>query len=149
MIIDWFRNLIPNNNNSDEDMVKLALILLLEMMLVGKDDRNGILYLALELVDDLDVFNKFPWGLFIYARTFNSLASCLVGRDDKLKYKFKEGVDALAKLKVERYSVYPVYASIHWRTIHGILITIQRHLLLKYLKKAFHIKEMSMSLFMS
>ncbi|KAK3228733.1 hypothetical protein Dsin_000614 [Dipteronia sinensis] len=45
---------------------------------------------------------KFPWGSFIYARTFNSLASCLVGRDDK----FKEGVDAPAKRKVERYNVY-------------------------------------------
>ncbi|KAK2663250.1 hypothetical protein Ddye_001824 [Dipteronia dyeriana] len=88
MVIDWFRNLIPNNNNSDEDMVKLALILILEMTLVGKDDRNAILYWALELVDDLDAFNKFLWGSFIYARTFNSLSSCLVGRDDK----FKEGL---------------------------------------------------------
>ncbi|KAK0592836.1 hypothetical protein LWI29_026347 [Acer saccharum] len=106
MVVDWFRNLIPNNNNSDEDMVKLALILLLEMTLVGKDDRNAILYWALELVDDLDAFNRFPWGSFIYARTFNSLASCLVGRDDKFKDKFKEGVDAPSKRKVERYNVY-------------------------------------------
>ncbi|KAK3225224.1 hypothetical protein Dsin_005086 [Dipteronia sinensis] len=36
----------------------------------------------------------------------HSLASCLVGRDDKFKYKFKEGVDALAKRKVEMYNVY-------------------------------------------
>ncbi|KAK2648006.1 hypothetical protein Ddye_015495 [Dipteronia dyeriana] len=81
MDVDWFRNLIPNNNNCDEDM-------------------------ALELVDDLDAFNKFPWGSFIYARTFNSLSSCLVGRDDKFKDKFKEGVDVPAKRKVERYNVY-------------------------------------------
>ncbi|KAK2658180.1 hypothetical protein Ddye_004713 [Dipteronia dyeriana] len=106
MVVDWFRNLIPNNNNSDEDMVKLALILFLEMMLVGKDDRNAILYWALELVDDLDAFNKFLWGSFIYARTFNSLSSCLVGRDDKFKDKFKERVDVPAKRKVERYNVY-------------------------------------------
>ncbi|KAK2658119.1 hypothetical protein Ddye_011171 [Dipteronia dyeriana] len=106
MVVDWFRNLIPNNNNSDEDMVKLALILFLEMTLVGKDDRNAILYWALELVDDLDAFNKFPWGSFMYTRTFNSLSSCLVGRDDKFKDKFKEGVDVLAKRKVERYKVY-------------------------------------------
>ena len=63
------------------------------MTLVGKDDRNVILYWALELVDDLDAFNKFPWGSFIYARTFNSLASCLVGR-------------APANRKVERYNIY-------------------------------------------
>ncbi|KAK2648417.1 hypothetical protein Ddye_015906 [Dipteronia dyeriana] len=74
MVVDWFRNLIPNNNNSDK-----------------VDD-----------LDDLDAFNKFPRGSFIYARTFNSLSSCLVGRDDK----FKEGVDTLAKRKVERYNIY-------------------------------------------
>ncbi|KAK2655284.1 hypothetical protein Ddye_008336 [Dipteronia dyeriana] len=108
MVVDWFRNLIPNNNNSDEDMVKLALIIFLEMTLVCKDDRNDILYWALELVDDLDAINKFLWGSFIYARTFNSLSSCLVGRDDKFKDKFNEGVDVPTKSKVERYNVYGI-----------------------------------------
>ena len=68
MVVDWFRNLIPNNNNSDEDMVKLALILLLEMTLVSKDDGNAILYWALELVDDLDAFNKFLWKGHSYTK---------------------------------------------------------------------------------
>ncbi|KAK0587509.1 hypothetical protein LWI29_024062 [Acer saccharum] len=93
MFADWFRNLGPNNNVSDDDMVKLALVLFLEMTLVGKDDRNAIQYWALQLVDDLDAFNKFPWGSFIYTRTFNSLSTCLVGRDDK----FKERLESPAK----------------------------------------------------
>ncbi|KAK2663048.1 hypothetical protein Ddye_001622 [Dipteronia dyeriana] len=76
MIVDWFRNLGHNNKISDdEDVVKLALLLFLEMTLVGKDDRTSILYWALELVDDLDAFNKFPWGTFIYSRKFNSLST--------------------------------------------------------------------------
>ncbi|KAK2643920.1 hypothetical protein Ddye_019115 [Dipteronia dyeriana] len=91
MIIDWFRNLGPNNKYSDDDIVKLALILILEMTLVGKDDRTSILYWALELVDDLDAFNKFS-------------------RDDKFKNKFidklKEKVNGPVKWKVERYNVY-------------------------------------------
>ncbi|KAK3199144.1 hypothetical protein Dsin_022559 [Dipteronia sinensis] len=110
MIIDWFRNLGPNNKNSDDDIVKFALILILEMTLVGKDDRTSILYWELELVDDLDPFNKFLWGSFLYDRTFNSLSTCLLGRDDKFKNKFidklKEKVDAPVKRKVERYNVY-------------------------------------------
>ncbi|KAK2642008.1 hypothetical protein Ddye_023771 [Dipteronia dyeriana] len=110
MIIDWFRNLGPNNKYSDADIVKLALILILEKTLVGKDDRTSILYWALELVDDLDAFNKFPWGSFLYDRTFNSLSTCLLGRDDKFKNKFndklKEKVDGPMKRKVERYNVY-------------------------------------------
>ncbi|KAK2637744.1 hypothetical protein Ddye_025539 [Dipteronia dyeriana] len=99
MVVDWFKNLIPNNNNSDEDMKKLALILFLEMTLVDKDNRNAILYWALKLVDDLYAFNKFLCGSFIYARTFNSLSSCLVGCDDKLKEHQRT---------MERYNVYGV-----------------------------------------
>ncbi|KAK2645965.1 hypothetical protein Ddye_021160 [Dipteronia dyeriana] len=110
MIIDWFRNLGPNNKYSDDDIEKLTLILILEMTFVGKDDKTSILYWALELVDDLDAFNKFPWGSFLYDRTFNSLSTCLLGRDDKFKNKFidklKEKVDGLVKRKVERYNVY-------------------------------------------
>ncbi|KAK0583591.1 hypothetical protein LWI29_038521 [Acer saccharum] len=111
MIVDWFRNLGPNNKISDDDVVKLALILLLEMTLVGKDDRTSILYWALELVDDLEAFNKFLWGSFIYARIFNSLSTYLHGRDDKFKIKFnddklEENVDGPVRRKGEKYNVY-------------------------------------------
>ncbi|KAK2662528.1 hypothetical protein Ddye_001102 [Dipteronia dyeriana] len=110
MMNDWFRNLGPNNKYSDDDIVKLALILILEMTLVGKDDRTSILYWALELMDDLDAFNKCLWGSFLYDRTFNSLSTCLLGRDDKFKNKFihklKEKADGPVKRKVERYNVY-------------------------------------------
>ncbi|KAK0607266.1 hypothetical protein LWI29_012338 [Acer saccharum] len=83
MIVDWFRNLGPNNKISDDDVVKLALILLLEMTL----------------------------GSFIYARTFNSLSTCLHGRDDKFKIKFnddklEENVDGSVRRKGEKYNVY-------------------------------------------
>ena len=47
MIIDWFQNLGPNNKISDDDVVKLTLILFLEMTLVVMDDRTSILYWAL------------------------------------------------------------------------------------------------------
>ncbi|KAK2642552.1 hypothetical protein Ddye_024315 [Dipteronia dyeriana] len=110
MMIDWFRNLGLNNKYSDDDIVKSALILILEMTLVGKDDRTSILYWALKLADDLDAFNKFLWGSFLYDRTFNFLSTCLLGRDDKFKNKFidklKEKVDGPVKRKVERYNVY-------------------------------------------
>ncbi|KAK2637812.1 hypothetical protein Ddye_025607 [Dipteronia dyeriana] len=96
------RNLGPDNNVSDDDMVKLALVLFLEMTLVGKDDRNAVMYWALQLVDDLDEFNSFPWGTFLYGRTFDSLSTCVVGRDDK----YKERLESPAKRKAEKYNVY-------------------------------------------
>ncbi|KAK2648931.1 hypothetical protein Ddye_016420 [Dipteronia dyeriana] len=102
MFANWFRNLGLDNNVSDDDMVKLALVLFLEMTLVGKDDRNAIMYWALQLVDDLDAFNSFPWGTFLYGRTFDSLSTCVVGRDDK----YKERLESPAKRKAEKYNVY-------------------------------------------
>ncbi|KAK2656182.1 hypothetical protein Ddye_009234 [Dipteronia dyeriana] len=102
MFANWFRNLGPDNNVSDDDMVKLALVFFLEMTLVGKDDRNAIMYWALQLVDDLDAFNSFPWGTFLYGRTFDSLSTCVVGRDDK----YKERLESPAKRKAEKYNVY-------------------------------------------
>ncbi|KAK2656143.1 hypothetical protein Ddye_009195 [Dipteronia dyeriana] len=102
MFANWFRNLGPDNNVSDDDMVKLALVLFLEMTLVGKDDRNTIMYSALQLVDDLDAFNSFPWGTFLYGKTFDSLSTCVVGRDDK----YKKRLESPAKRKAEKYNVY-------------------------------------------
>ncbi|KAK2649054.1 hypothetical protein Ddye_016543 [Dipteronia dyeriana] len=102
MFGNWFRNLGPDNNVSDDDMVKLALVLFLEMTLVGKDDRNAIMYWALQLVDDLDAFNSFPWGTFLYCRIFDSLYTCVVGCDDK----YKERLESPAKRKAKKYNVY-------------------------------------------
>ncbi|KAK0608892.1 hypothetical protein LWI29_037617 [Acer saccharum] len=102
MFANWFMNLGCNNNVSDNDMVKLVLVLFLEMTLVGKDDRNSIQYWALQLVDDLDVFNNFPWGTFINDRTFDSLSTYLVGRDDMYKKRLKSP----AKQKADKYNVY-------------------------------------------
>ncbi|KAK2655343.1 hypothetical protein Ddye_008395, partial [Dipteronia dyeriana] len=102
MFANWFRNLGPDNNVCDDDMVKLALVLFLEMTLVGKDDRNAIMYWALQLVDDLDAFNSFSWGTFLYGRTFDSFSTCVVGRDDK----YMERLESPAKRKAEKYNVY-------------------------------------------
>ncbi|KAK2659054.1 hypothetical protein Ddye_005587 [Dipteronia dyeriana] len=54
------------------------------------------------LVDDLDAFNSFPWGIFLYGRIFDSLSTCVVRRDDK----YKERLESPAKRKAENYNVY-------------------------------------------
>ncbi|KAK2639644.1 hypothetical protein Ddye_027439 [Dipteronia dyeriana] len=110
------RNLGPDNNVSDDDMVKLALVLFLEMTLIGKDDMNAIMYWALQLVDDLDAFNSFPWGTFLYGRTFNSLSTCIVGRDDK----YNERLESPAKRKAEKYNVYGFVTSFQVWEIEAI-----------------------------
>ncbi|KAK2661768.1 hypothetical protein Ddye_000342 [Dipteronia dyeriana] len=51
------------SSNSDEDMVKLALLYFLEIVLFGKDQN----------LEDLDTFNKYMWSRKCYEITLNSL----------------------------------------------------------------------------
>ncbi|KAK2640916.1 hypothetical protein Ddye_022679 [Dipteronia dyeriana] len=60
-------------SDSDEDMVKLALLYFLETVLFGKDQKVFIGAHHVELLEDLDTFNKYPWGRKCYETTLNSL----------------------------------------------------------------------------
>ncbi|KAK3195473.1 hypothetical protein Dsin_026783 [Dipteronia sinensis] len=59
--------------DSDEDMVKLALLYFLETVLFGKDQKVHINALHVELLKNLETFNKYPWGRKCYETTLNSL----------------------------------------------------------------------------
>ncbi|KAK2657900.1 hypothetical protein Ddye_010952 [Dipteronia dyeriana] len=94
---------VNHHRTSPNTRIKRSSDPTFEMMtLVGKDDRNAIMYWALQSVDDLNAFNSFPWGTLLYVRTFDSLSNCVVGRDDK----YKEHLESSAKQKAEKYNVY-------------------------------------------
>ncbi|KAK3188654.1 hypothetical protein Dsin_028215 [Dipteronia sinensis] len=61
------------SSDSDEDMVKLALLYFLETILFGKDQKVYISALHVELLENLETFNKYPWGRKCYETTLNSL----------------------------------------------------------------------------
>ncbi|KAK3222384.1 hypothetical protein Dsin_009409 [Dipteronia sinensis] len=48
------------------DTVKLCLLYMLNCVLIGAKERASILIWQLRLVDNLEVFNAFPWGLHVY-----------------------------------------------------------------------------------
>ncbi|XP_038701848.1 uncharacterized protein LOC119998572 [Tripterygium wilfordii] len=54
---------------------------------VGRDVKLLIDVDLLNLVNYLDMFNKYPWGTLSYKKTIQSLTNCLVGRSDKFKAK--------------------------------------------------------------
>ncbi|KAL5747540.1 hypothetical protein ACOSQ2_024837 [Xanthoceras sorbifolium] len=82
---------LEEENDDDDDMIKLALLLILDMTLLGKDlRRTKVEYWAMKLVDNLEEFNWFSWGSYVYSRTFNSLSTCCKGRDQKFKEKAKK-----------------------------------------------------------
>ncbi|KAK0604167.1 hypothetical protein LWI29_012772 [Acer saccharum] len=98
-------------DEEDDDIVKLALLLFLEVTLMGKDERHPVDYVYMQSVDNLDAFNALPWGSSIYKRTFDSLSKCCEGRSEKFKKKREEKPSH----KEERYNIYGfVYAFQVW-----------------------------------
>ncbi|KAL5814586.1 hypothetical protein ACOSQ4_025227 [Xanthoceras sorbifolium] len=97
----YYSAYIPKDEEDDE-ILKLALLLFLEVTLLGKDKRTQIDYFCMQLVDDLDAFNEFPWGSFIFARTIHSLSNCCKDRANR----FKERQEKNPKHKEERYNIY-------------------------------------------
>ncbi|KAK0604799.1 hypothetical protein LWI29_019595 [Acer saccharum] len=97
----YYNGYVPKDEKDDE-ILKLALLLFLEVTLLGKDKRTQIDYFCMQLVDDLYAFDEFPWGSFIFARTIHSLSNCCKGRADR----FKERREKNPKHKEERYNIY-------------------------------------------
>ncbi|XP_038713389.1 uncharacterized protein LOC120007258 [Tripterygium wilfordii] len=97
-----FLGLKPQPDNED-DVVKLALVYFVEFVLLGRERSRNISDVAyLQLVENLDKFNKYPWGSVSYARTSKSLAGAMKGRVQKfLKKTIKP-----TKTQKEQYSLY-------------------------------------------
>ncbi|KAL5846777.1 hypothetical protein ACOSQ3_010301 [Xanthoceras sorbifolium] len=102
---------MEEEHDADDDMIKVALLLILEMTLLGKDLRTKVEYWAMKLVDNLEEFNRFPWGSFIYLRTFNSFSTCCKGRDQKFREKAEKDPSHTAE-KINLYVF--VYAFQVW-----------------------------------
>ena len=52
-----------------EDMLKIALVYFLESTLLSSDPKKSVSQFHLSMVDDLETFNRFPWGSIVYLAT--------------------------------------------------------------------------------
>ncbi|POO03678.1 hypothetical protein TorRG33x02_008830 [Trema orientale] len=62
-------DLMPTQN--DEDRVKVALLYLLASGLLNNSPRVHLSRFYVDLIDDLESFNKYPWGNFYGMRRAN------------------------------------------------------------------------------
>ncbi|KAL5547938.1 hypothetical protein UlMin_003169 [Ulmus minor] len=65
------------------DRVKIALLYFLEGVLLGADPKRNVSTFHMSMVDDLDMFNSYPWGTVVYDTTVDSLG----GKDMAEKYR--------------------------------------------------------------
>ncbi|PWA39700.1 phospholipase-like protein [Artemisia annua] len=74
---------------SDEDVVRLCLLVIAILVFMGNEDMNCIPKHILSLVEDLDAWNVFPWGEYMWDKFYQRTVN-VVDRHRK---------DHLAKLK--------------------------------------------------
>ena len=81
---------LNGKSNLDEDIVKLALLYFVEHVPLGKEGKNLIDLQWVQLVDNLEEFNKYPWGKICYERTLFGLKRVLDKRQSKYVKKKEE-----------------------------------------------------------
>ena len=71
----------------DEMAVKMSLLYCLNLFLLGADKRRVIEDDVLQMVDNLELFNAYPWGRRVWKMTYDSLSGALKGRYERYMQK--------------------------------------------------------------
>ena len=58
---------------SDEDAIRVCLLLTLDVIFMGKDLGSIIDDIFLRMVEDLDEWNSFPWGELVWRQLYDSI----------------------------------------------------------------------------
>ncbi|KAI9173814.1 hypothetical protein LWI28_007033 [Acer negundo] len=86
------------------DAVKLCLLYMLNRTLMGLDEREKVPVWHFRLVEDLDVFNVFPWGAHVYRRFIYGFKHALDGRRRRFEQRQRrKDVDVHT---TETYNIY-------------------------------------------
>ncbi|KAF3443666.1 hypothetical protein FNV43_RR13356 [Rhamnella rubrinervis] len=60
----------------DHDMLRLALLFFLETVVLSKEAPTPVRVDHIDMLDDLDYFNSYPWGTVSYHITVRSMCGC-------------------------------------------------------------------------
>ncbi|GKD26213.1 hypothetical protein Tco_1232427, partial [Tanacetum coccineum] len=59
----------------DEDAVRLCLLIASELVFMGKEKRNFLTKHIMWLVDDVDAWNAFPWGEYMWDKFYKRIVN--------------------------------------------------------------------------
>ncbi|KAA0052194.1 Ulp1-like peptidase [Cucumis melo var. makuwa] len=90
-------------STNDHDVVKVALAVFIETVMVGKDKNTQFDMDILRRVDDEEVFKNFDWSTFFYTRLLNSLKTSLQGKKEAYKLKKTKSSKAVAYYNIKGY----------------------------------------------
>jgi hypothetical protein len=86
------------------DAVKMCLLYMLNWILMGEDERDKVPLWHFRLVEDLDAFDAFPWGAYLYSRSINHFKQALVGRSKRFVQRRQTKGEAVHRQ--ESYNIY-------------------------------------------
>ncbi|KAI3745861.1 hypothetical protein L6452_08272 [Arctium lappa] len=95
---------------SDEDVVRVCLVVMVEVMFMGRELSQVVSDTVLRAVDDLVTFDSYSWGSHIWSHTYNSLHNAIAIRNlQKNKNINKSTLNGFAHaLKVWILEMFPV-----------------------------------------
>ncbi|GKD39247.1 phospholipase-like protein [Tanacetum coccineum] len=98
---------------SDEDSVKVCLLLVSNIVFMGRESKNYIADNLIELVDDLSAWDAYPWGEYFWRGLYRRLVNVISRHKDVVMLKNKKNVSLTNKTKkidsskkIETYNVY-------------------------------------------
>ncbi|GJX44800.1 phospholipase-like protein [Tanacetum coccineum] len=98
---------------SDEDSVKVCLLLVSNIVLMGRESKNYIADNLIELVDDLSAWDAYPWGEYFWRALYRRLVNVISRHKEAVKLKNKKNVSRTkntkkidSSKKIETYNVY-------------------------------------------
>uniref|UniRef100_A0A251UXD5 Putative phospholipase-like, Aminotransferase-like, plant mobile domain protein n=2 Tax=Helianthus annuus TaxID=4232 RepID=A0A251UXD5_HELAN len=71
---------------SDLDAVRICLLMLVEVGFMACDPRGPVDLTLLELVEDLDSWNTYPWGSYVWRSVYKHLHNALAKRSARHRY---------------------------------------------------------------
>ncbi|KAL4020688.1 hypothetical protein IC575_019469 [Cucumis melo] len=88
---------------NDHDAMKVALVIFIETVIVGKDKKPKFDMDILGRVDDEEVFKNFDWSTFFYTCLLNSLKTSLQGKKEAYKLKKTKSSKAVTYYNIKDY----------------------------------------------
>ncbi|GJY71805.1 phospholipase-like protein [Tanacetum coccineum] len=112
-VLEVIRSLEMWSALSDEDSVKVCLLLVSNIVFMGREFKNYIAYNLIELVDDLTAWDTYPWGDYFWRALYRRLVNVISRHNDAVMLKNKKNVSLMKKTKknhsskkIETYNVY-------------------------------------------
>ena len=118
---------------SDEDAVRVCLLLVLEVIFMGRLLTEQVDDKLLRLVEDLESWNSFPWGEHIWRQLYNQLLNVV----SRHRFQHLKGLEASSKFVpsytlsgfVWAFKVFPYFIFVIFVTFFLIDIETQSFLL--------------------